>query len=39
MSIAAIYDLFDIYELTGFTNGSSFSILLKIVFYLVICYL
>ena len=32
ISIAAIYDIFDIHELSEFTGGSSFFILLKIVF-------
>ena len=39
ISIAAIYDIFDINELAEFTAGSSFFILLKITFQSVICYL
>ena len=39
ISIAAIYDIFDIHKLVEFTGGSSFLILLKIAFQSVISYL
>ena len=38
ISIAAIYDIFDIRESAEFKGGRSFFILLKIVFLFVICY-
>ena len=33
ISVPVIYGIFDIHELTGFTDGSSFFILLKILFW------
>ena len=38
ISIAVIYDIFDIRESAEFKGGRSFFILLKIVFLFVICY-